>query len=265
MTQEPDTTLVILPAKLAEERRDGPFVVVVRTREEFLRWLRKPLAGMQWLQVEGLLADEEVWRVAAQGPSDFPLDVILADPASEFSNLYRLTDVRIARSVRVTIPVKPGLMKALRLAVSLQMPARLLPGQPLAEALVEFGQALEFYLRDPAVEAPIEFFHSLFAAMRGADAGSLWSILEQDPARFTHTDADGHALLPHDFVATRLQNLIDQGAECAECPWLDRCSGYFKQPDPRYGCAGIKPIFARLEAAADEIKRDLSGREKATT
>jgi hypothetical protein len=257
--------VVFLPASLAEEFRDGPFVVVVRTREEFLRWLRAPVPGLEWLQVEGLLADQEVWGVAAQGPSQFPLDVILADPAAEFSNLYRLVDVRNVRGVRATMPVVPGFMKALRLAVSLGLPVRLLPGQPSAEALAELGQAAELYLRDPSVEAPIEFFHSVFARMRGADAGSLWSILEQDPAIFTHTDAGGHALAPRNSVASRLRSLIEQGAECAECHWQTVCAGYFKHPDPTYACAGIKTIFATLEAAAEEIKSDLAGQAEAAT
>ena len=40
--------------------------------------------------------------------------LVLGDPASEFSALYRLVDVRIVRGVRVTIPAKPGFMKAVR-------------------------------------------------------------------------------------------------------------------------------------------------------
>ena len=261
VTQEPDTTLVSLPARLAEEARVGPFAVIVRTRDEFLRWLRAPLPGAEWLQIEGLLADQEVWESAAQGPARLPLDVILTDPAAEFANLYRLVEVRIARDVRVTMPVVPGLMKALRLAVALQLPVRLLPAQPAAAELAELGEAADFYLRDPSVEAPIEFFHSAFAAMRGAPAGTLWSILERDPAIFTHTDATGQALLPRDFVAAHLRKLIEDGAECAECPWRELCAGYFKLPEPAYSCAGIKAIFARLEAAAEEIKRDLAGQE----
>ena len=265
MTQAPAPKLVILPASLAEEMREGPFVVVVRSRAEFLRWLRAPLPGLEWIQVEDLLTDQEVWGTAAQGPSPVPLDVILADPAAEFANLYRLVDVRIVRGVRVTMPVVPGFMKALRLAVSLGLPVRLLPGQPSTDALVELRAAAEFYLHDPSVEAPIEFFHSVFAAMRGANAGSLWSILEQDPALITHTDPEGPAPLAEAYVPARLRSLLEQGAECAECQWQALCSGYFKQPDPTYSCAGIKPIFAGLAAAAEEMQRDLARPEPAAT
>jgi hypothetical protein len=43
---------------------------------------------------------------------------------------------------------------------------------------------------------PVEFFHSLLATVCGADKGSLWMILEEDPAAFLHYDAEGHPELP---------------------------------------------------------------------
>jgi hypothetical protein len=265
VTPDADTRLAILSANLAEKIRPRQFVAIFQSREEFLRWLRDPVPGVEWLQVEDMLNDPEVWSVAAQGQSKIPLDVVLSDPAAEFASLYRLVDVRIVRDVRVTIPVVPGVMKALRLAVSLQLPVRLLPGQPSNDALTVLGQALEFYLHDSSVETPVEFFHSLLAAMRGADTGSLWSILEQDPAIFAHTGSDGSASVAPDWAVNRLRTLVAQGAECAECPWQRLCGGYFKQPDPAYSCAGVKTIFATLQAAAEEIGRDLATEEQAAT
>jgi hypothetical protein len=135
--------------------------------------------GLQWLQVEGVLADSGAWQEAAQGHSDLPLDVVLADPASEFSDLYRLVDACAVRDIRVTIPAAPGLLKAVKLAAALRLPVRVLPGQPTAEALAELGEALDLYLHGPMVEAPVEFFHTLLAALSGADAESLWMILKK--------------------------------------------------------------------------------------
>jgi hypothetical protein len=43
--------------------------------------------------------------------------------------------VRSVRDVRVSMPAAPGFLRALRLAASLGLPVRLLPGQPSAEAL----------------------------------------------------------------------------------------------------------------------------------
>jgi hypothetical protein len=257
--------LVVLPAALAEQYRDGPFIVVVRTSEEFARWLSDPLPGAEGLEVHGLLGELEPWLLAAQGSVPIPLDVVVDDPASGYSALYRLVDVRNARDVRVTIPAKPGFFKAVRLAVSLQLPVRLLPGQPDAMILTELSQALEFYLRDPLVETPVEFFHSTLAACRGLDDGSLWSILEHDPAEVSPRDEGGQPLLPSNFVESHLRRLIDDASECAGCRWQSFCRGYFKHPDPTYDCAGIKKLLGAVEAVGDEMTRDLAAWESTSS
>jgi hypothetical protein len=273
MTQEIDRALRFLPAALAEGRTDGPFVAVVRTRDELSRWLERPLDRLQWIQAEELAGDAEAWALAAHGNSEIPLDVILSNPASEFSDLYRLVDVCAVRDVRVSMPALPGFLKALKLAVSLQLPARILPGQPNLAALKELMEALKLYLHESMVEAPVEFFHSLLAAMCGAEKGSLWMILEEDPAVFRHYDTEGLPILPGvgkpcgpefspaTWVTDRFQTLIDQGAECATCPWSQACVGFFKWPDPAYSCAGVKQLFSELKAAAVGIGQDLASRE----
>ena len=273
MTQEIDRALRFLPAALAEGTNDRPFVAVVRTRDELCRWLERSIDCLQWIQVEELAGDAEAWALAAHGNSEIPLDVILANPASEFSDLYRLVDVCAMRDVRVSIPALPGFLKALKLAVSLQIPVRILPGQPNFAVLKELMEALELYLHESMVEAPVEFFHSLLAAMCGAERGSLWMILEEDPAIFLHYDAAGLPRLPGagnpsgkefsplTWVTDRFQTLVDQGGECATCPWSQACMGFFKWPDPAYSCAGVKQLFSELKAAADDIGQDLASRE----
>jgi hypothetical protein len=141
----------------------------------------------------------------------------------------------------------------------------------------ELAEALTFYLHDPMVEAPIEFFHSALAWMRGAQTGSLWITFEEDPAIFRHYHASGQpgffrsarpigeGALPQDFVPSHLARLVKEGAECGTCPWQPLCQGYFKWPDPSYSCHGVKQLFAALRAAADEIERDLAAREAQPT
>jgi len=250
--------IVALHSSAAEEYRGGPFIVIVQTREGAIRWLHDPMPGLEGIQLEGLIGDPEVWAFAAQGCVDTPLDVALSDPAAEFSLLYRLVDVRNVRPVRVTIPAKPGFLKAMRLAVSLQLPVRILPGQPDSQTLAEIAKAVDFYLHDPMVETPVEFFHSVLAAFRGKGEGTLWMFLDQDPSVLFYRDAAGHALRASNFVATHLSQLVEAGAECASCPWQSLCAGYFKSPDPAYNCAGVKELFGTLKSAADEIARDLA-------
>jgi hypothetical protein len=236
--------------------------------------LGEPLRGLQWIQVEGLLGDPDAWAPAAIGVSQVPLDIVLCDPASEFSDLYKLVDVCAVRDVRVSMPAAPGFLRAIKLAASLQFPVRVLPGQPTAEILAELIEALEFYLHGPMVEMPVEFFHSLLATVCDADTRSLWMILEEDPAAFLHCDREGHPELPRSggfrsvefspeaFVEHHLKSLVEQGAECATCPWQQACRGYFKWPDPAYSCGGVKQLFSIIEAAGEEIERDLSNREE---
>ena len=274
MPQEVYQSLRFLSAALAEGQGDRPFVAIVRSRDELRRWLGEPIRGLQWIQVEGLLGDPDAWALAASGASNAPLDVVFSDPASEFSDLYRLVDVCAVRDVRVSMPAAPGFLKAVKLAASLRLPVRVLPGQPTPEVLAELTGALEFYLHGPMVEMPVEFFHSLLATVCGADKGSLWMILEEDPAAFLRYDVEGSPELsrsggsrsletsPGAFVEHHLKSLVEQGAECATCPWQQVCRGYFKWPDPAYSCEGVKQLFSIVKAAAHEIERDLVSSEE---
>ena len=270
MPEEAIAPLRILPSALAETCGDLPFVAIVRNREELFRWLGGPFPGLRWLQVEGMLGDSEAWAEAAHDKSHIPFDVVLSDPASEFSDLYRLVDASAERDIRVTMPAGPGLSKAVRLASALGFPVRVLPGQPMTGALSELREILEFYLHEPMVEAPIEFLHSFLASMEGGYTGSLWVILEEDPDTFHRCDANGRAWVPRScdssyvesvspgFVEKRLKSLIAQGGECASCPWQQPCRGYFKWPDPTYSCEGIKELFSSIQTAGNEIRKELA-------
>ena len=271
----PDQPIAFVPSDLVMEQGDRPFVVIVRSREELGQWLSNPPAGLQWLEVDGLLGDPDAWEPAAQSVSNVPLDVFLATPASQFSDLYRLVDVRAVRDVRVSMRASPGFLKALKLAVALQLPVRLLPGQPAPEVCAELTEAATFYLCDPMVETPIEFFHSVLAFMCGAGTGSLWTILEEDPEIFLHQDPNGRSKLacvsgslPPEislptFVVTRFKQLVEQNTECTTCPWQQICQGYFKWPEPAYDCRGVKQLFSIIKTAADEMRQELAGRDQA--
>lgn len=270
MSEEANPPVSILPSALAETQGDRPFVAIVGSRQELCRWLSNPPPNLRWLQVEGMLGDLEAWTEAAHSDSNVPLDVVLSDPASEFSHLYRLVDACAVRAIRVTMPAAPGLTKAIRLAAALRLPVRVLPGQPSDAALQELHDALQFYLHEPMVEAPVEFFHSVLATMGDSDADSLWTILEEDPDAFHPYDADGRARAPRTsesdrpeissagFVENHLSRLIAQGAECVNCPWQRPCGGYFKWPDPAYSCEGVKQLFFNIQTAGNEIRQDVA-------
>ena len=171
------------------------------------------------------------------------------------------------------MPAAPGLLKAVKLATSLGLPIRIVPGQPTPEVFVELSETLEFYLHETMVEPPVEFFHSLLASACGADSGSIWTIAEEDPALFLHYDDEGNPRLPRssrrpgdalwlaEFVESHFESLVERGAECATCPWSGVCRGYFKWPEPSYSCGQVKQLLSRIAAAANEISRDFAGYE----
>jgi hypothetical protein len=125
------------------------------------------------------------------------------------------------------------------------------------------------------VETPVEFFHSVLAFMCGADTGSLWRILEEDPEIFLHQSSDERSKssgvwgspsqetsFPA-FVATRFKQLVEQNTECTTCPWQQICQGYFKWPNPVYDCREIKRLFSIIKTAADEMRQELACRDHA--
>jgi hypothetical protein len=262
--------LPFLPAESAGDQEGRPFVAIVRTKDAFLRFLQSSPAGLQWLQVENLLSDSDAWVHAAHGDSAVALDVLLAAPAREFSDLYRLVDACAVRNIRVSIPASPGFSKAVRVAAALKLPVRLLPGQPNSEVIRELRDTLDFYLRDPMVEAPVEFFHSVLAFLCGAEIGSLWMILEEDPGIFQHQALDGNPKLPRrpvlpssqestaTFVEDHFKKLVKNNAECVACSWQNICQGYFKWPESTYDCQGVKQLFSDIKEAAEEMVLALS-------
>lgn len=203
--------------------------VTVRTRSEFEAGLASQADG---LRVEGLLDDPEVWALAAQGAGEMPLDVVVDQPQRDFSALYRLADARLVRPVGVTLFAVPGFLKALRMAASLQLPVRVLPGQPDAASVAELREALDFYVHDTRVEAPVEFFHSMLATFSGFDRGTLWDMLEE-PA-----------------LAWR--------SECEGCRYGGVCASYFKHPVADYDCTGVIELLGSLEKVAEEMSRESS-------
>ena len=118
------------------------------------------------------------------------------------------------------------------------------------------------------VEAPIEFFHSALAWLRGAPTGSLWGVLEEDPAIYQR-DAISTAWNSPQLsdlaidTYTRLWLLVLGAAHTAAAanvppvPGSDFCAGYFKWPTPEYSCTGVKLLFSNLLAAVEEIEDDL--------
>jgi hypothetical protein len=246
-----------IPVGRAEAHPTGPLILRVAGRDDV------PLAAavaperVVWVEIPLDLAHEP-W------PAGMPLDIIVAEPHTEAPGLHALSRVRHDHPLRVTIPVVGGVARAGRVAMSLQLPVRLLPSQPSPQAVAELGQVLDIYLHDPQTVAPVQFFHSALAHWLHGEPTTLWQSLEQDPAYYPRFGPGPEDPAPNGtprdpaFAVSRLARLVEEGGECASCRFRDVCGGYFKWPDASYACAPVLPLLARLEEAAADVARDLS-------
>lgn len=221
------------------------------------------------VQLLSLTADSEPWNAWATG---LPVELVMTDPAAEFPLLYRHTNLLDQHPVRVAIPVQPGFAKAVKAAAALNFAVRLEAGQPDLALIEELAVVLEFYLRQPAVAQPIEYFQGALLGFYHQEPASLWAVLEEDPEWLRYIADDGVESLPGRLaevaitvapdakLAVWIDQVLAAGEECRACAFRQSCGGYFKWPRQHYDCAGVKRLFEKLRDAADELRRDLENR-----
>ena len=213
-----------------------------------------------------LVADSEPLNAWASG---LPVDLVMADPGAEFPLLYRHAELLEHHPVRVIIPVRPGFTKAVKVAVSLQFAVWLEPGQPEPALIEELVEVMAFYLRQPTVAEPVEFFHSALLGFYHDDLAPLWVVLDTDPQCLRQVADDGAESLPGRLAGVEatlaadadldawIARVLATTDECRNCEFLAACGGYFKWPRRDYDCAGVKRLFGLLREAAAELRRDL--------
>ncbi|MDQ5911587.1 MAG: hypothetical protein QG599_3685 [Pseudomonadota bacterium] len=218
------------------------------------------------VQLLSLDVDSESLNAWAPG---LPVELAMTDPAAEFPLLYRHVNLLDQHPVRVVIPVQSGFAKAVRAAVALDFAVRLEPGQPEPALIDELAAVLEFYLHQPTVAQPIEYFQGALLGFYHQEPVPLWQVLDEDPEVLRYVTDDGAELLygrlagldpavaPDAELAAWINQVLATGDECQTCEFRQNCGGYFKWPRPDYDCAGVKRLFGVLRAAADELRRDL--------
>lgn len=222
------------------------------------------IVGIRLLSLE---ADSEALNAWAPG---LPLELVMADPAAEFPLLYRHTNLLDNHPVRVMIPVHPGFGKAVKVAVALDFAVQLEVGQPEPALIEELAEVVTFYLRQPTVAQPIEYFHSALLGFYHDDPAPLWVLLDEGPHDLRYVSDAGVESLPGRLadiavdlaVETEqgewIERVLAAGEDCRSCEFVRSCGGYFKWPNRDYDCAGVKRLFGELRDAAAELRRDLS-------
>jgi hypothetical protein len=213
--------------------------------------------GVAFVQLTALTGD---LAPLADWGDGLAVDLVMTDPAIELPLLYGCTLLLARHPVRVTIPWLPGLARAVKLAVSLGFPVRLVGPQPSAAAVEEARQALDLFLHNPTVAQPVEPFHGLLGGLLHETPVDLWDLLERDPAQTCVLDARGEVLPDQGPVSVTVfrETLLAAGAECCACPWFASCGGYFKWPRTDFACDGVKRLFADLASAAAELRQGLA-------
>jgi len=242
--------------------------IIVRSSEP--AEIAQQFADGDWDDVEYvqlLSAGIEPDTLSALATVPVPLDIVISNPDSEFPLLYNFAKLRDRHDVRVTIPVAPGFVKAVKLAASLHFAVKLDVGQPDKTQVAELAEVLDLYLHRSGISQPIEFFHTLFLSRFGGRPASLWEVQEEDPEYFRFVSDDGRESISHRFGGAAPVNasgecaepegLEDSAQECSACEYLSTCRGYFKWPDSSYDCDGVKSLFKTIDSAAMQLNEDV--------
>jgi hypothetical protein len=197
-----------------------------------------------------------------------PIDLIVDEPTAEFSPLYRFAELIRKHPVRVTVKAVPRMTRAVKIAQALNFSVRLEIDQPEAAVVDELLALAEYYLRGSSVSSPVEPFHSLFLSFLSGKPTNLWSLQEEDPSVDRYVADAGNVVLsrrlislgiPEDQLEGALEKHVSacrEAGECATCEWFSRCQGYLKLPDNSYRCEHVKRLFALLNYAAAEMRKD---------
>ena len=201
--------------------------------------------------------------------SGLPIDVLVQNPAVEYPLLYNFSKLLDKHPVRISIRVKNGFVKAVRLALALGFSVKLEVDQPDASLIPEMAEVLDLYLHRSEVSQPVEYFHSTFLSFFNYEHSSnLWFVQEEDPGQFRFITNEGAERVSSRFGETDwkdLESMATQGksrwtekTECDGCEFLETCGGYFKWPNKEFDCEGVKTLFSRLNLAAAELRHDLA-------
>jgi hypothetical protein len=163
--------------------------------------------------------------------------------------------------------VTHGFANAVRLALALNFAVKLDIGQPDPTLVQELEAVLDHYLHRATVAQPVEYFHSTFLSYFHDQPASLWSILEEDPEEIRFVSDEGQETVSNRLGVSQLgyengrltlvTESVSRRSECDDCEFFDRCGGYFKWPDARFSCAGVKRLFATIRSAAFQLQEDV--------
>jgi len=261
-----NTVTYNIPAHLFNSYQGQQVIVRSDNPSDLVRYLsRANLGNVLYAQLTSPEVDLDLLSTWA---SPLPVDVFLRSPAVEYPLLYNFSKLLDKHPVRISISVKNGFVKAVRLALALGFSVKLEVGQPDAFLIAEMAEVLDLYLHRSEVSQPVEYFHSTFLSFfNQKQSPNLWLVQEEDPEQFRFITNEGEETVSPRFGETNWKDLkpiftaehkLNEKTECDGCEFLERCGGYFKWPNKEFDCEGVKTLFSGLNLAAEELRNDLA-------
>ncbi|HEY5885286.1 MAG TPA: hypothetical protein VIT88_11400, partial [Pyrinomonadaceae bacterium] len=258
-----------IPAHLLESYQGRQLIVRSDNPYELVIYLSR--ANSENVLYAQLTSPEAELEPLLTWPSALPVDVLVRNPAVEYPLLYNFSKLLDKHPIRISISVKNGFLKAVRLALALGFSVKLEVGQPDASLIAEMAEVLDLYLHRSAVSQPVEYFHStLLSFFNHTQPANLWFVQEEDPEQFRFITNEGVETVSPRFggidwkelkkilAAQQTGSTLSKKTECDGCEFLKPCGGYFKWPDKDFDCEGVKSLFSDLRLAAEELRTDLA-------
>ena len=255
-----------VPAALASQFGARQLVIRSHTPSELIRCAQdSSLPNILCFQLVSLVPDAHCFL---NDLAPLPLELVLEEPNEEFPLLYNYADLVRRGQRSVVVPLVEGFAKAVKVAGALNFGVRMEIGDLSLVPWDELASTLDYYLHNPLVTQPIEFFHSAVVGFYRCQSVSLWEIQQESPKFHAYVQDDGTVVLSKrlsnipvldsddQFLRVLSERLLSSGYECADCGYFDWCGGYFKMPDPNYSCHQAKILFSRLMEAAADLKSD---------
>lgn len=256
-----------IPASLAAAFRGRKVIVRSPDAAEIVASVTaEDLGNISYIKLLSL--DGEMDSLKTWGPT-IPVELAVTDPYRDLPLLYRYAPLLAGHPIRVSVPLVTGFGNVVKLAVSLNFAVKMEGGQPEESLADELQRIARFYLHQPMVSEPIEFFHSLFLAFFRRAPVTLWTIQEEDPSLVSYITDRGEETMPgrlagvavKEMFSTFVRELRDalaaEEGECAGCEFLMHCLGYFKWPCREYRCDAVKALMLTLRCAAEELRADI--------
>jgi hypothetical protein len=256
-----------VPASLVDSFKDQNLIIRSRLSSELVEALSKVNPDRVWyLELTSLDDDPDIF---SQLDRPMRLNLVVEEASPQFSSLYKFYGGGLERHpIRVTVMASPGFGKVVKLAGSLGFGVKIETTQPSVDLVREIMVILDYYLHNPTVSQPIEFFHSMLISFCNGVPITLWEFQEEDPSIVHYITDNGKAVLSRRLQTIKIpgtgsnylddlkQELLREGCECKACPFFSRCLGYFKVPDRQFGCHEIKMLLGAIGEAASSLASD---------